>query len=244
LRLFDQGEHVLCLDNFFTGRIENFGSRYTELVTSGRFEIIRHDVIEPILLEVDRIYHLACPASPVHYQMNPVKTIKTNVLGTYHMLGLAKRVCARILLASTSEVYATPRSTRTRGLLGPREPQRYPQLLRRRGKRVAETLACDYHRQHKVQIRIAPHLQHVWPNMAINARAGGQQLHRPGPVRPGNHRLREGEQYAAASATSATCGRALPAHGQRHGGPGELGNDRELTILELVETIGRILGRR
>ncbi|MFQ5412503.1 MAG: GDP-mannose 4,6-dehydratase, partial [Phycisphaerae bacterium] len=108
LRLFDEGHHVICLDNFFTGSLDNFGERYREMVLSGRFELIRHDVIEPITIEVDEIYHLACPASPVHYQYNAVKTIKTNVMGTYHMLGLAKRVDAKILQASTSEIYGDP----------------------------------------------------------------------------------------------------------------------------------------
>jgi len=155
LRLFDEGNHVICLDNYFTGRLENFGDRYRELVLSGRFESVRHDVTEPILIEVDRIYHLACPASPVHYQYNPVKTIKTNVLGTYHMLGLAKRVKARILQASTSEVYGDPQ-------VHP-QPETYwghvnPIGIRScydEGKRVAETLVMDYHRQHDMEVRIA-----------------------------------------------------------------------------------------
>jgi len=100
-RLLDRGEEVLCLDNFFTGRKENV----SHLLGHSRFELVRHDITEPIRVEVDRIYNLACPASPVHYQYNPVKTIKTNVLGALHTLGLAKRVKARILQASTSEVY-------------------------------------------------------------------------------------------------------------------------------------------
>ena len=102
--LLEKDDDVLCLDNFYTGRKDNI----RHLIKSDRFELIRHDVIEPILLEVERIYHLACPASPVHYQYNPVKTIKTSVLGTINMLGLAKRVKARIMLASTSEVYGDP----------------------------------------------------------------------------------------------------------------------------------------
>src|SRR3954447_10143308 len=103
-KLIDQGNEVICLDNFFTGRRENI----FDLLEDHRFELVRHDVIEPILLEVDQIYNLACPASPVHYQYNPVKTVKTNVMGTINMLGLAKRVRARILQASTSEVYGDP----------------------------------------------------------------------------------------------------------------------------------------
>jgi len=103
-RLLGEGHEVICLDNFFTGRRRNV----EHLRADPRFELVRHDVIEPILLEVDQIYNLACPASPVHYQYNPVKTVKTNVMGTINMLGLAKRVRARILQASTSEVYGDP----------------------------------------------------------------------------------------------------------------------------------------
>src|SRR5215213_4790170 len=103
-RLISEGNEVLCLDNFFTGRRENI----IHLLDNPRFELIRHDVTEPILLEVDQIYNLACPASPVHYQYNPVKTVKTSVMGAINMLGLAKRVRARILQASTSEVYGDP----------------------------------------------------------------------------------------------------------------------------------------
>ena len=168
LRLFDAGEHVLCLDNFFTGRLENFGARYQDLIHSGRFEIIRHDVIEPILLEVDRVYHLACPASPVHYQYNPVKTIKTNVLGTHHMLGLAKRVRARFLLASTSEVYGDPKvHPQSEDYWGNVNPIGIRSCYDE-GKRVAETLACDYHRQHEVAIRIARIFNTYGPNMAAD----------------------------------------------------------------------------
>src|SRR5574337_929721 len=104
-RLLNDNHEVICLDNFFTGRKENIA----HLMDNPVFEVIRHDVIEPVLVEVDQIYNLACPASPVHYQYNPVKTIKTNIMGTLNMLGLAKRVRARILQASTSEVYGDPK---------------------------------------------------------------------------------------------------------------------------------------
>src|SRR3989440_1955396 len=150
-RLLRDGHDVVCLDNFFTGRKENIG----HLLDDPHFELIRHDVTEPILLEVDQIYNLACPASPVHYQYNPVKTVKTNVMGTINMLGLAKRVRARILQASTSEVYGDPE-------LHP-QPESYwgnvnPIGLRScydEGKRLAETLMMDYHRQNDVDTRIA-----------------------------------------------------------------------------------------
>jgi len=160
-RLISEGHEVLCLDNFFTGRRENI----FPLLENPRFELIRHDVIEPILLEVDQIYNLACPASPIHYQYNPVKTVKTSVMGTINMLGLAKRVRARILQASTSEVYGDP-------LVHP-QPEEYwgnvnPIGLRScydEGKRLAETLMMDYHRQNKVDIRIARIFNTYGPRM-------------------------------------------------------------------------------
>jgi len=160
-RLIGAGNEVLCLDNFFTGRRENI----LHLLDNPRFELLRHDVTEPILLEVDQIYNLACPASPVHYQYNPVKTVKTNVMGTINMLGLAKRVRARILQASTSEVYGDP-------LVHPQTEDYWgnvnPIGLRScydEGKRLAETLMTDYHRQNKVDIRIARIFNTYGPRM-------------------------------------------------------------------------------
>ncbi|HWF88499.1 MAG TPA: UDP-glucuronic acid decarboxylase family protein [Pyrinomonadaceae bacterium] len=160
-RLVSEGNEVLCLDNFFTGRRENI----LPLLDNSNFELLRHDVTEPILLEVDQIYNLACPASPVHYQYNPVKTVKTNVMGTINMLGLAKRVRARILQASTSEVYGDP-------LVHPQTEDYWgnvnPIGLRScydEGKRLAETLMTDYHRQNKVDIRIARIFNTYGPRM-------------------------------------------------------------------------------
>jgi len=160
-RLLSEDNEVLCLDNFFTGRRENI----FHLLDNPRFELLRHDVTEPILLEVDQIYNLACPASPVHYQYNPVKTVKTNVMGTINMLGLAKRVRARILQASTSEVYGDP-------LVHPQTEDYWgnvnPIGLRScydEGKRLAETLMTDYHRQNKVDIRIARIFNTYGPRM-------------------------------------------------------------------------------
>lgn len=163
-RLLDEGHDVICLDNFFTGSKDNI----IHLMDSHRFELIRHDIVEPILLEVDRIYNLACPASPIHYQYNPVKTVKTSVMGTINMLGMAKRVKARILQASTSEVYGDPQV----------HPQREeywgnvnPIGIRScydEGKRVAETLMMDYHRQNKVDIRIIRIFNTYGPRMAEN----------------------------------------------------------------------------
>ena len=163
-RLLADGHDVLCLDNFFTGRRVNI----VKLFDNHRFELIRHDVIEPILLEVDQIYNLACPASPIHYQYNPVKTVKTSVMGMINMLGLAKRVRARILQASTSEVYGDP-------LVHP-QPEEYwgnvnPIGLRScydEGKRIAETLMMDYHRQNHVDTRIARIFNTYGPRMLEN----------------------------------------------------------------------------
>lgn len=149
-RLLAGDNEVICLDNFFTGRKVNIA----HLVDNKRFELVRHDVTEPILLEVDQIYNLACPASPVHYQYNPIKTVKTNVMGAINMLGMAKRVKARILQASTSEVYGDP-------LQHPQTESYWGNVntigLRAcydEGKRVAETLMMDYHRQGGVDTRI------------------------------------------------------------------------------------------
>lgn len=163
-RLISEGHEVLCLDNFFTGRRENI----FHLLDNPRFELLRHDVTEPILLEVDQIYNLACPASPVHYQYNPVKTVKTSVMGAINMLGLAKRVRARILQASTSEVYGDP-------LVHPQTEDYWgnvnPIGLRScydEGKRLAETLMTDYHRQNRVDIRIARIFNTYGPRMLEN----------------------------------------------------------------------------
>ena len=163
-RLLEKGEEVICLDNFFTGSKKNI----KELFKFQNFEFVRHDVTEPIKLEVDYIWHLACPASPIHYQFNPIKTTKTSFLGTYNMLGLAKRVGAKILLASTSEVYG--------------DPEEHPQTESYKGsvntigirscydegKRVAETLCADYHRVHGLDVRIIRIFNTYGPNMRFD----------------------------------------------------------------------------
>jgi len=163
-RLLKEGHDVLCVDNFFSGSKENV----RHLLANPYFELIRHDIIHPLFVEVDEIYHLACPASPIHYQYNAIKTVKTNVLGTINMLGLAKRVKARILLASSSEIYGDPQ-------VHPQEEEYWgyvnPIGLRScydEGKRVAETLMMDYHRQNKVDTRIARIFNTYGPRMAIN----------------------------------------------------------------------------
>ena len=163
-RLIGEGHEVICLDNFFTGRRENV----FHLLDNPRFELLRHDVIEPVLLEVDQIYNLACPASPIHYQYNPVKTVKTSVMGTINMLGLAKRVRARILQASTSEIYGDP-------LVHPQKEEYWGNVnpIGQRscydeGKRIAETLMMDYHRQNRVDTRIARIFNTYGPRMMEN----------------------------------------------------------------------------
>ena len=163
-KLLERGEEVICLDNFFTGTKNNI----KELFNYQNFEFIRHDVTEPIKLEVDNIWHLACPASPIHYQYNPIKTTKTSFIGTYNMLGLAKRVGAKILLASTSEVYGDPKehpqkesyrgSVNTTGIRSCYDE----------GKRVAETLCADYQRVHGVEVRIMRIFNTYGPNMRFD----------------------------------------------------------------------------
>jgi UDP-glucuronate decarboxylase len=163
-RLLHDGHEVLCLDNFFSGKRSNI----SHLIGMRDFELIRHDIVEPILLEVDRIFHLACPASPVHYQYNPVKTIKTSVMGTINMLGLAKRVRARILLTSTSEVYGDPEQhPQTESYWGHVNPIGVRSCYDE-GKRVAESLMMDYHRQNNVDTKIVRIFNTYGPRMAIN----------------------------------------------------------------------------
>ncbi len=160
----EKGSDVICVDNFFSGSKDNI----RHLLSHPHFELIRHDIIHTLFVEVDQIYHLACPASPIHYQYNAIKTVKTNVMGTINMLGLAKRVKARILLASTSEVYGDAQ-------IHP-QPESYwghvnPIGLRScydEGKRVAETLMMDYHRQNKIDIRIVRIFNTYGPRMAVD----------------------------------------------------------------------------
>jgi UDP-glucuronate decarboxylase len=160
-RLLKEGHEVLCLDNFFTGRKINI----TEYLKDPAFELVRHDIVLPILLEVDKIYHLACPASPIHYQYNPVKTIKTNFLGTLNMLGIAKRTRARILLASTSEVYGDPIvHPQTEAYWGNVNPIGIRSCYDE-GKRASETLMMDYHRQNRVDIKIVRIFNTYGPRM-------------------------------------------------------------------------------
>jgi UDP-glucuronate decarboxylase len=163
-RLVGQGDEVICLDNFFTGSKANV----SHLLSNPRFEVVRHDIVNPILLEVDQIYNLACPASPVHYQFNPVKTVKTSVMGVINMLGMAKRVQARVLQASTSEVYGDPKEHPQRESYWGHVNTIGPRSCYDEGKRVAETLMMDYHRQNNVDIRIVRIFNTYGPRMAVN----------------------------------------------------------------------------
>ena len=163
-RLLTTGHEVIALDNFFTGSKQNID----HLFGNSNFELIRHDVVEPILIEVDWIFNLACPASPVHYQYNPVKTVKTSVMGAINMLGLAKRVRARILQASTSEVYGDPEvHPQTEDYWGSVNPIG-PRSCYDEGKRVAETLVMDYHRQNQVDAKIIRIFNTYGPRMHPN----------------------------------------------------------------------------
>lgn len=236
-RLMKQGHDVICLDNFFTGHKRNI----SHWMDNPYFELIRHDITEPIRLEVDQIYHLACPASPVHYQYNPVKTIKTNVMGTLNMLGLAKRVKARFLLASTSEVYGDPD-------VHP-QPEEYRGNVNcigirscyDEGKRVAETLAFDYHRQNNVDIRIMRIFNTYGPRMFENdGRVVSNfivQALKGIPL----------TVYGDGSQTRSFCYVADLVEGMmrlmngEHIGPINIGNPGEYTILQLAETIQKMI---
>ena len=241
-RLLTDGHEVVCLDNFFTGRKQNVA----HLRDNKDFELVRHDVTEPIMFEVDQIYSLACPASPVHYQYNPVKTVKTSVMGTINMLGLAKRVKARILQASTSEVYGDP-------LIHPQTEDYWgnvnPLGLRAcydEGKRVAETLMMDYHRQNKVDTRI----------VRIFNTYGERMLEDDGRVVSNFivQALRGDELtiYGDGTQTRAFCYvsdlvdglvRLMNAEGNDIHLPVNLGNPCEFTMNELAAEVGKATGR-
>ncbi len=242
-RLLNDGNEVICLDNFFTGRKVNIA----HLLDSKAFELVRHDVTEPILLEVDQIYNLACPASPVHYQYNPIKTVKTNVMGTINMLGMAKRVRARILQASTSEVYGDPvehpqtesywGNVNTIGL----------RACYDEGKRVAETLMMDYHRQGGVDTRI----------VRIFNTYGERMLENDGRV-VSNFIVQalRGEEltiYGDGTQTRSFCYvsdlvdgivKLMNAEGNDIHLPVNLGNPGEFTMNELAEEVGRSTGKQ
>lgn len=238
-RLLDRGEEVLCLDNFFTGRKENI----EHLRLHPRFELIRHDVTEPLRVEADRIWNLACPASPVHYQHNPVKTIKTNVMGALHALGLAKRLKSRVFQASTSEVYGDPAvHPQVESYWGHVNPIGIRSCYDE-GKRVAETLFFDYHRQNGVDIRVARIFNTYGPRMLVD---DGRVV--------SNFVVQalRGESltiYGDGSQTRSFCfvsdlveGLLRLMDSEGFTGPVNLGNPHEFTIRELAEEVLRQTG--
>lgn len=240
-RLLAEGNEVICVDNFFTGSKRNI----FHLLDDHRFELIRHDIVEPILLEVDRIYNLACPASPIHYQYNPVKTVKTSVMGAINMLGMAKRVRARILQASTSEVYGDPQvHPQPEGYWGNVNPIGLRSCYDE-GKRVAETLMMDYHRQNGVDVRIIRIFNTYGPRMAEN---DGRVV--------SNFILQalKGEDitvYGKGEQTRSFCyvsdlvdGMIRMMECDGFIGPVNLGNPTETTILEFAEKIINLTGSR
>ncbi len=185
-RLLKSGAGVLCVDNYFTGTRRNID----HLLDHHGFELIRHDVTFPLYVEVDQIFNLACPASPIHYQHDPVQTTKTSVHGAINMLGLAKRLRAKILQASTSEVYGDPSvHPQTEDYWGHVNPIG-PRSCYDEGKRCAETLFFDYWRQHQLAHQGRAHLQHLRPAHASQRRPRGVEFHRAGAARPRHHHLR------------------------------------------------------
>jgi UDP-glucuronate decarboxylase len=239
--LLEGGADVICIDNFFSGQKDNI----RPFLAHPFFELIRHDVIHPLFVEVDRIYHLACPASPIHYQENPIKTVKTNVMGTINMLGLAKRIRSRILLASSSEVYGDaevhPQPESYWGHVNPIGVRScYDE-----GKRVAETLMMDYHRQNRVDIRIARLFNTYGPRMAVNdGRVVSNfivQALRGKPLTI----YGDGCQTRSFCYVSDTIdGLVRLMETENFTGPVNLGNPEEFTVLELAESVLRLTGSR
>ncbi|VVB06025.1 unnamed protein product [Arabis nemorensis] len=231
-KLIGRGDEVIVIDNFFTGRKENL----VHLFSNPRFELIRHDVVEPILLEVDQIYHLACPASPVHYKYNP-----TNVMGTLNMLGLAKRVGAKFLLTSTSEVYGDPLEHPQKetywGNVNPiGERSCYDE-----GKRTAETLAMDYHRGAGVEVRIARIFNTYGPRMCLDdgrvvSNFVAQTIRKHPMTVYGDGKQTRSFQYVSDLVEG-----LVALMGNDHVGPFNLGNPGEFTMLELAEVVKEVI---
>ena len=241
-RLLKEGNDIVCLDNFFTGSKKNI----SHLMGHPHFELIRHDITNPIYLEVDEIYNLACPASPVHYQFNPIKTIKTNVMGAINVLGIAKRTKAKIIQASTSEVYGDPDvHPQTESYWGRVNPIGIRSCYDE-GKRAAECLMMDYHRQNQVRIKIARIFNTYGPRMALNDGRVVSNL---------IVQALRGEDmtvFGDGSQTRSFCYvddmidglvRLMESPAELIG-PVNLGNPVEFTILELAEILIRMTGSR
>jgi UDP-glucuronate decarboxylase len=235
--LLEKGADVICIDNFFSGSKDNI----RHLSSHPYFEMIRHDITHPIFLEVDKIYHLACPASPIYYQYNAIKTVKTNVMGTINMLGLAKRIKARVLLASSSEVYGDSKvHPQTESSWGNVNPIGLRSCYDE-GKRVAETLMMDYYRQNKVDIKIVRIFNTYGPRMSTN---DGRVI--------SNFIVQalQGEDltvYGDGSQTRSFCyvsdlieALRMMMETEDFIGPVNLGNPEEISILELAEKIIRL----
>jgi UDP-glucuronate decarboxylase len=239
-RLLEEGNEILCLDNFFTGSKNNV----MHLLRNASFELIRHDIINPFFIEVDQIYNMACPASPVHYQYNPIKTIKTNVMGTINTLGMAKRLRVKILLASTSEVYGNPEvNPQGENYWGRVNPIGVRSCYDE-GKRAAECLMMDYHRQNNVTVKIVRIFNTYGPRMALNdGRVVSNFIVQA-------LRGKDLTVYGDGSQTRAFCYVddmtdgiiRMMASPDDFLGPVNLGNPEEFSILELAETIIRLTG--
>ena len=240
-KLLDQGHEVIALDNFYTGSRKNI----SHLLDHPSFELIRHDIVEPILLEVDWIFNMACPASPIHYQYNPVKTVKTSVMGAINMLGLAKRVNARILQASTSEVYGDPE-------IHPQQESYWgsvnPIGLRScydEGKRVAETLMMDYHRQNQVDIKLVRIFNTYGPRMHINDGRVVSNFIVAALKEEPLEIFGDGEQTRSFCYVSDLIDVILKMMSKDDFiGPVNIGNPGEFTIRELAEKILKLTGSR
>jgi len=236
-RLLNEGHEVVCLDNFFTGSRTNI----EHLLDHHRFELVRHDVTEPITMEVDQVYHLACPASPIHYQRNPVRTIRTAVEGTLNMLDLAREVRARILIASTSEVYGDPIEHPQRETYWGNVNPIGPRACYDEGKRCAEALAVSYARQYSVEVRIVRIFNTYGPRMHENdGRVVSNfvvQALRGEPITV----YGEGQQTRSFCYVSDLLEGFKRLMASEHGvDPVNLGNPRETTVLELAEMIRRL----
>ena len=239
-RLMERGEEVICLDNYSTGRKSNI----KQWIGHHNFELIRHDVTEPIRVEVDRIWHLACPASPVQYQLNPIKTSKTSFLGTYNMLGLARRVGARLLLASTSEVYGDPeihpQTEAYRGCVSTTGKRScYDE-----GKRIAETLCFDYMRVHQTEIRVARIFNTYGPRMLkddgrVVSNFIQQAINNISITLNGEGMQTRSFCYVSDLVSGLIC---MMESGES--GPINLGNPEEITIKDLAELIKSLVNSK
>ena len=241
-RLLNEGNEVISLDNYFTGSKKNI----VHLLKHPYFEIIRHDVTMPFFIEVDEIYNLACPASPIHYQYNPIKTVKTSVMGAINMLGLAKRIKAKILQASTSEVYGDPQvHPQTEDYWGHVNPIGKRSCYDE-GKRVAETLFMNYHEQNDVRIKIARIFNTYGPNMHPNdgrvvSNFIVQALKGNDITVYGDGQQTRSFQYVDDLLEGFI---RLMATGNNFNGPVNLGNPVEFTILELAEKVINMTGSK